>query len=57
LRANANGNKTIELYGFWDGDSEAVTKSPRAFEDISLDRILESDFRFKEQVLYRVHIA
>jgi hypothetical protein len=52
-----NGNKTVELYGFWDGDSEAITKSPQAFETISLGRILDSDFRFKEQVLYRVHIA
>jgi hypothetical protein len=52
----ANGNKAVELYGFWDGDSETITKSPRAFENISFDRILESDFRFKEQVLYRVHI-
>jgi hypothetical protein len=51
-----NGNKTVELYGFWDGDSETLAKSPQAFENISLDRILESDFRFKEQVLYRVHV-
>jgi hypothetical protein len=54
LRANCN--KTVELYGFWVGDSEAFPKSPQALENISLDRILESDFRFKEQVLYRVHI-
>jgi hypothetical protein len=52
----ANGNKTVELYGFWVGDSEAFPKSPQAFENISLDRILASDFRFKEQVLYRVHL-
>jgi len=51
-----NGNKTVELYGFWLGGNEAITKLPQAFENISLDRILESDFRFKEQVLYRVHI-
>jgi len=50
----ANGNKIIELYGFWLGN-EATSKSPQAFEDISLERILESEFRFKEQVLYRVH--
>jgi hypothetical protein len=53
----ANGDNSVELYGFWDGDKEAITKSPQAFESISIDRILESDFRFKEQVLYRVHIA
>jgi hypothetical protein len=52
----ANGSKTVELYGFWDGDSETVAKPPQALENISLERILESDFRLKEQVLYRVHI-
>lgn len=53
----ANDKKTVELYGLWlGGKNEATTKSPQAFEDIFLDRILESDFRFKEQVLYRVHI-
>jgi hypothetical protein len=52
----ADGNKTVELYGFWVGDSEAFPKSPQAFENTSLERILDSDFRFKEQVLYRVHI-
>jgi hypothetical protein len=51
----ANGNKTVELYGFWLDGNEA-TKSPQAFENISLDRILESDFCFKERVLYRVHL-
>jgi hypothetical protein len=50
----ANGNKTVELYGFWLDGNEA-TKSPQAFENISLDKILESNFLFKEQVLYRVH--
>jgi hypothetical protein len=51
----ANGNKTVELYGFWLDGNEA-TKPPQAFENISLDKILESDFCFKEQVLYRVHL-
>jgi hypothetical protein len=51
----ANGNMTVELYGFWLDGNEA-TKSPQAFENISLDKILESDFCFKEQVLYRVHL-
>jgi hypothetical protein len=49
-----HGNNSIELYGFWDGSSEAIANSPLAIEDISLDRILESDFHFKEQVLYKV---
>lgn len=52
----ASGNKTVELYGFWHGGNEAVPKSPQAFENISLEAILQSDFRFKEQVLYRVHV-
>jgi hypothetical protein len=51
----ANGNMTVELYGFWLDGNEA-TKSPQAFENISLDKILESDFCFKGQVLYRVHL-
>ena len=51
----ANGNMTVELCGFWLDGNEA-TKSPQAFENISLDKILESDFCFKEQVLYRVHL-
>jgi len=53
LRANCN--KAVELYGFWTGDNETL-KAPQAFENIPLSRILESDFRFKEQVLYRVQI-
>jgi hypothetical protein len=51
----ANCNKTVELYGFWIGDIE-TSKPPQAFENIPLNRILESDFLFKEQVLYRVQI-
>jgi hypothetical protein len=53
LRANCN--KTVELYGFWIGDNE-TSKPPQAFDNIPLKRILESDFHFKEQVLYRVQI-
>jgi hypothetical protein len=52
----SSGNKTVELYGLWIGGEDDMKKSPRAFEDISLLRILESDFRLKEQVLYRIHI-
>jgi hypothetical protein len=37
-------------------DGNEATKLPQAFENISLDKILESDFCFKEQVLYRVHL-
>jgi hypothetical protein len=51
----ASGNKTVELYGFWLGNEDDFKKSPQAFENIPLEAILKSDFRFKEQVLYRVH--
>ena len=52
----ASGGKTVELYGFWIGDKDDYKKSPQAVENISLLRMLESDFRFKEQVLYRVDV-
>ena len=48
-----SGDKTVELYGVWDGD---FAKTPRALEEISLQRILDSDFRFKEQGFYRVTV-
>jgi hypothetical protein len=47
----ASGGETVELYGVWDGD---FAKMPRAKEDVPLERLLESDFRFKEQGFYRV---
>jgi hypothetical protein len=46
-----SGDKTVELYGVWDRD---FAKTPRALEEISLDGILDSNFRFKEQCFYRV---
>jgi len=52
----ANGTNVVELYGFWIGDKEAEAKLPLAVESISLERIRQPDFRFKEQVLYRVHL-
>ena len=52
----ASGNKVVELYGFWLGNVDDLKKPPQAFESISLEAILESDFRFKEQVLYRVSV-
>jgi hypothetical protein len=48
------GEKTVELYGVWDGDFD---KSPRASEDISVKRILDPDFLFKEQGFYTVQIG
>jgi hypothetical protein len=48
-----SGEKTIELYGIWDGD---FTESPKAQENINVQRILDSDFFFKEQGFYTVSI-
>jgi hypothetical protein len=48
-----SGEKTIELYGLWDGD---FVDTPKVRENISLKRILDSDFYFKEQGFYVVEI-
>jgi hypothetical protein len=48
-----SGEKAVELYGVWDGD---FAKTPRALEEVSLKRILDSDFHFKEQGFYRVSV-
>ena|ERR1700719_426788 len=48
-----SGERTLELYGVWDGD---FTEPPKAQEDVSLERLLDSDFRFKEQGFYRVRL-
>jgi hypothetical protein len=45
--------RTVELYGVGDGNFA----EPKAPESISLDRILASDFRFKEQGFYTVTIG
>lgn len=50
----ATGEKIIELYGFWDGENEAAAKQPQARETISVNDVLNADFRLKEQVLYSV---
>jgi hypothetical protein len=46
--------KTVELYGLWDGN---FAEPPKARESISLERILDSDFWFKEQGFYTVTIG
>jgi hypothetical protein len=48
-----SGEKTIELYGVWDGDFVAA---PKAREEVSLERILDSGFHFKEQGFYIVRL-
>jgi hypothetical protein len=50
----SSGDERIEVYGIWLDDREELGKPPVAFEDISLDAILASDFRFKERLFYRV---
>src|ERR1700677_3427939 len=50
------GDKTVELYGVWDGGNENFAKPPQAQEDIAAQRLLDSDFAFKEQGFYRVHL-
>ena len=50
------GDRMVELYGVWDGGNEAFAKPPQADEDISVHRILDSDFYFQEQGFYRVHL-
>jgi hypothetical protein len=48
-----SGEQTVEVYGVWDGD---FAKTPKAMEEISLQRILDSDFRFKEQGFYKIRV-
>jgi hypothetical protein len=48
-----SGEKTVELYGIWDGEFE---KPVNAREEILLTRILEPDFRFKERCFYSVSL-
>jgi hypothetical protein len=45
------GEETVELYGIWAGD---WVDEPQAREDVSIDRLLDSDFHFKEWGFYRV---
>jgi len=47
----STGEDVVELYGVWAGDFE---EEPKHREDVSLDRILDSDFYFKEQGIVRI---
>jgi hypothetical protein len=47
------GEPAIELYGVWDGDFE---EAPEAFEEVSLQMLLEAEFQFKERGFYRVRL-
>jgi hypothetical protein len=47
---------SVELYGVWDGDFDFNTP-PLIREEISVDAILGSGFRFKERGFYTVRLA
>jgi len=51
----ATGEETVELYGVWDGNFDFNTP-PQIREEVSLESLLERDFRFKEQGFYVVRI-
>ena len=51
----ATGEEIIELYGIWDGDFDFNTP-PQIREEVTLDSLLDRDFRFKEQGFYAVRI-
>ena len=44
-------NDSVELYGVWAG---GYAEDPRSREKITLKRIFDSDFRFKERGFYEV---
>src|SRR5438552_455379 len=48
----STNEKTIELYGVWNGDFS----EPRAREEILLKELLDQGFYFKEQGFYMVFI-
>jgi len=47
------GDDTIELYGVWDGD---YTTPPQSIEEIPIVRLLDANFRFKEQGFYKISL-
>jgi hypothetical protein len=50
------GDKMVELYGVWDGVDDVFTRPPEAHEGISVHRLLDSEFRFKEGGFYKVYL-
>ena len=47
------GDRVVELYGVWDGD---FSKVPESQESIMVEKILDSNFLFKERGFYRVTV-
>ena len=52
----ASGEKTVELYGIWDGDFDFSTP-PLVREEISVDTITNTKFHFKEGGFYLVSMG
>lgn len=48
---------SVELYGVWDGTSPHLTTPPLVREEISVDAILGTGFRFKEGGFYTVRLV
>lgn len=48
----STNEKTVELYGVWNGDFS----DPKSREEISVEDILSPDFYFKEEGFYTVSI-
>jgi len=44
--------KAVEIYGVWDGDFAAA---PKSWESITIDRLIDPHFCFKEKGFYRVY--
>lgn len=49
----ASGERTVELYGVWDGD---FAKPPEAREEVFVKTLVEPNFRFKERGFYVVRL-
>jgi hypothetical protein len=49
----ASGETSVELYGVWSGNEFIA---PQHHKEIALNRIVESPFRFREHVLYKISI-
>jgi hypothetical protein len=47
------GDKTVELYGVWDGGNQNLQNRPRLRKTFRRKRLLDSDLAFKEQVSTR----
>ena len=54
IKGNVSKNKNVEVYGCWDGN----LSEPKKFEsEITLEEMLQKNFYFKEQGLYKIKIG